>query len=79
MSGQQYEGLLLGKAGRDRRDDGSFGSGGMMRLRIGNSSQSEELAEKSDHVHYRIPRDILVFRPHKAEQFLWVVGHLIAG
>lgn len=39
MSGQEYKGLLLGKAGMDRRDDGSFGSGGMIRLRIGNSSQ----------------------------------------
>lgn len=42
----------------------------MTRLRTGNISQSEELAGKSrdpDNAHHRIPSDILVFRPHKAE------------
>lgn len=34
-----YEGLLLGKAGVDRRDEVSVGAGSMLRLRTGNTSE----------------------------------------
>lgn len=53
----------------------------MRRLRTGNISQSEGSAGNgdTDNAPHRIPRGILVFGPHKAEQFPLVVGHLIAG
>lgn len=39
MGSSTYEGLLLGKAGVDRRDEVSVGAGSMLRLRTGNTSE----------------------------------------
>lgn len=61
---------------------GTFGSGGMRRLRADNTSQSGMPPRNSrdiDNAHHRMPRGTLVFRPHKAEQFPLVAGCLLAG
>lgn len=67
----------------DRRKEGSFGLGGRRRLRIGKTSQSvlsqsDALARKkrdTNNAHHKIPKGILVFEPHEAEQFPLVVAH----
>lgn len=74
---QQNEGLLLGKA-RGQKDEGTCRSGGMRGSEQTTRYSHLEIADVGNALH-RMPRGILVFRPHKAEQFPLVLGCLLTG